>query len=213
MKLFEIILTPLQRVIFYPFSGADFEFIKSVPDNLETHNTTYIFCSVATNEDFQILDNQTALFNSIDFMENAMGLAGLSVSEKYELDEKFNATFYKFKSGEKLVFVKENAFEFIEQLIDLNIPLWLFNLVLKGCGSFEQQVIPIIEKIYNPLNPSFQFIIAHDNFAVVTENYIKQTNNPYKAFQLKETLSTENNLYIFKSNDFIYNDDFWIKVK
>ena len=212
MKLQDLLSVP-RHVIFYPFSGADFDFIKLVKDKDETKNALYIYCTIATREEHDS-HNFPGCFDSIDFLENKMGLSGLKIINAINLENDFDATYYEFESGVKLVFVKYDVFSFMKYLKQTNAPLSNFNTVFKMCGNSDN-VIPIVREIHNSSDITNQFIIVDDTFVNDVIGYFESIHNPTNSYQIKEDFDKD--LFILKTANYslpeIEGGIDWIRVK
>lgn len=197
MKLEDLLLLN-NHVIFYPFSGADFDFIKRLKDKDETKNALYIYCTIATNEE-HVSQKFSGCFDSIDFLENKMGLSGLKNINAINLENDFDATYYEFESGVKLVFVKDDVFSFMSYLRFINAPLSNFNTVFKMCGNSDN-VIPIVREIHNPSDITNQFIIVDDTFVNDVIGYFESIHNPTNSYQIKEDFDKD--LFILKTANY-----------
>ncbi len=212
MKLEDLLLLN-NHVIFYPFSGADFGLINLIKDKDETKNALYIYCTIATREEHD-LGNFPGCFDTIDFLENKMGLSKLKISNVVKLDNVFDARYYEFESGVKLVFVKYDVFSFMSYLRFINAPLSNFNTVFKLCGS-TNNIIPIVRDIHNPADTINQFIIVDDIFLNDVKCHFESIDNPTRSYLNIEDF--DHNLFILKTANYsrpdIEEGIDWITIK
>lgn len=186
------ILSGNPRILYYPFSCTDFNFLNSLIDLLPYTVKDYLFvyCTVETDDQkSQLVGEQTNMsYYPIEFPENKMGVAGLEIINKAEINDVVNGCYYVFKNGIKLLFVREDAFRFsrlMNNLIDKNSSV---NLIIKGCGEFNN-IVPLIE-LYHPKAEASIL----DKYLVVEHIYINDLdkhysfNNPGGFYQSKEQL-------------------------
>jgi hypothetical protein len=191
MRLKEI-LSGNPRILYYPFSCTDFNFLNSLVDVLPSTVKDYIFvyCTIETDDQkSQLVGEQTNMsYYPIEFPENKMGVAGLEIINKVEINDVVKGCYYVFKNGIKLLFVREDAFRFsrlMNNLIDKNSSV---NLIIKGCGEFNN-IVPLIE-LYHPKAAASIL----DKYLVVEHIYINDLdkhysfNNPSGFYQSKEHL-------------------------
>lgn len=194
MQLIEIIKEQ-KRIIFYPFSGADFQFIGQTHDQEFTSNGLYIYCSISSIEEHNKLkdEEQSGLFDDIEFEENKMGLAGLKLNEKLKLEPPFDSTYYRFTNEVQLIIVKTNVFSLIEYFKEQAFSFSNFNLVVKGGGT-EMPVLKILD-IIHPKND-----LTKCKF-IITDSYWKRRVEEHfdglDCYKIMNHYSNQYELFIF----------------
>jgi hypothetical protein len=192
MRLKEV-LSGNPKILYYPFSCTDFNFLNSLIDVLPFTVKDYLFvyCTIETDDQkSQLVGEQTNMsYYPIEFPENKMGVAGLEIINKSEINDKVKGCYYVYKNGIKLLFVREDAFRFsrlMNSLIDNDSSV---NLIIKGCGDFNN-VVPLIE-LYHP---KVAASISLDKYMIAENIYIEDIdkhysfNNPNGFYQSKEHL-------------------------
>jgi hypothetical protein len=185
------IFTNNSKIIYYPFSCTDFNFLNSLIDVIPFTDYLFVYCTIETDDQkSQLIGEQTNMtYFPIEFSENKMGLAGLEIKNKVEINDVVKGCYYVFKNDIKLLFVREDAFRFsriMNSLIDKNSSV---NLIIKGCGEFNN-IVPLIE-LYHPKAAE---TISFDKYIVVEDIYIDELDKHYSFnnlngfYQSKERL-------------------------
>jgi hypothetical protein len=186
-------------IIFYPFSGTDFTFIKESQKESQEKNilrgALYLFCTIATREEHDNLaeQQQCGLFDEVVFEENKMGLAGLKLNEKLKLEAPFDSTYYRFTNEVQLIIVKTNVFSLIEYFKKQAVSFSNFNLVVKGGGT-EMPVLKILD-IIHPKNDltKFKFIITDSYW----KSRVKKHFDGLDCYKIMNHYSKKYGLFIF----------------
>jgi hypothetical protein len=198
MKLTEIIQQQ-SRIIFYPFSGIDFAFIKQSQEQIIHRGSLYLFCTIATREEHDNLEEQQqcGLFDEVVFEENKMGLAGLKLDEKLKLEAPFDSTYYRLTNDTQLIIIKANVFSFIEYLIKETLSLSKFNLVLKGGGTLTP-VLKILDIIHPKNDPTCcKFIITDGIWKRKVEKHFEGLD----CYKIINTYTNQSELFIFHNSE------------
>jgi hypothetical protein len=148
MKSHELIKNHEGIIFFYPFSGTDFEIIKELNNLAKAYSkkALFIYCSFGGNfEEFERFasDNPTitrGLYTDVNYIENKLGLKGIEIASSQKLiDTTFDASYYTFDDTE-LIFVKGEAFHYIDHLLNEGIDLYKLNLVLSYAEGFNEKL-------------------------------------------------------------------------
>lgn len=185
------IFTNNSKIIYYPFSCTDFNFLNSLIEILPFTDYLFVYCTIETDDQkSQLLGEQTNMsYYPIEFSENKMGVSGLEIINKVEINDVVKGCYYVFKNDIKLLFVREDAFRFsrlMNSLIDKNSSV---NLIIKGCGEFNN-IVPLIELYHSKAAAS----ISLDKYIIAENTYIDDIdkhysfNNPNSFYQNKEHL-------------------------
>ena len=190
-------LKQYQQVLFYPFSGSDFEIINHLKLHKYPTKVLYLFCSIATLDEHDKLqaEEQCGLFDNVEFLENKMGLKGFALNEKSKLDSPFDSYFYKLENDAELIFVKANVFSLLEYLNTEKHTLSNFNLLIKGGGRDT----PIF-KIFDFIHPNF---VLTDNY---WRNMIQKHFEGKNCYQICNEYETEFHIFHFSKVTRIMHD-------
>lgn len=200
MKTHEIINNHDGLVFFYPFSGTHFEIIKPLNDAVSGLNKKilYVYCSIGgTQEEFDNWSNNNPLargnYEEVHFTENKLGLKKIKIEKSEKLtDEEIDARYYSFENCE-LVYVKGEAFKFIEYLSNNEIDTLKLNLILSFALGFDDVLKALILKFHpisiieNVENKSKMLIVNNLYLNEVIELF-SQTTSYQSSLDIEEKL-------------------------
>ena len=158
MKSHELIKNHEGIIFFYPFSGSHFEIIKELKNLATVFNekALFVYCSFGGyQEEYENFtnDNQSiarGLFTDVDNIENKLGLKSIEISSSQKLtDTNFDASYYTFDDTE-LIFVKGEAFHYIDNLLNEGIDIYKLNLILSYAEGLDEKLKKLILKFSQP---------------------------------------------------------------
>jgi hypothetical protein len=158
MKTHELIKNHKGLIFFYPFSGTDFKIITELKNLATVFNkkALFVYCSFGgSQQEFEYFKNENydkarGLHTDTSNIENKLGLQGIEISTFQKLtDVNFDASYYSFDDVE-LIFVRGEAFHFIECLQIEGIDLFNLNLILSYAQGFDEELKKLILKFSKP---------------------------------------------------------------
>ena len=158
MKTHELIKNHKGLIFFYPFSGTDFKIITELKNLATVFNkkALFVYCSFGgSQQEFENFENENfgkarGLHTDASNIENKLGLQGIEISSFQKLkDVNFDASYYSFDDVE-LIFVRGEAFHFIECLQTEGIDLFNLNLILSYARGFDEELKKLILKFSKP---------------------------------------------------------------
>lgn len=198
MKTHEIINNHEGLIFFYPFSGTHFEIIKPLNDAISGLNKKilYVYCSIGgTQEEFDNwrINNPLArgLYEEVHFTENKLGLKRIKIETFERLtDVEFDARHYSFENCE-LVYVKVEAFNFIEYLEHNMIDIVKMNLIFSFAGGFDDVLKALILK-FHPIKAiednenSPKMIVVNNHYVDELKELFKHSTFYQYSLEIKE---------------------------
>lgn len=225
MKSHELIKNHEGIIFFYPFSGTHFEIIKELNNLAKAYSkkALFVFCSYGGNfEEFERFasDNQSitrGLYTDVHFIENKLGLKSIEISSAEKLtDTTFDAAYYTFDDTE-LIFVKGEAFSYIDHLLKEGIDIYKLNLILSLAHGFDEVLKNLILKFTQP--SAHEKIEFEPKMITINNHYLEDVEELFsgseyyqwrKEFEVKQ-LGVINTYSDFFTILFEKNEDYLIQ--
>lgn len=196
MKINEIIKNHDGTIFFYPFSGSHFEILEKI-NTFFSNKPLFIYCSFGgIQEEFDNwrIDNPHArgLHTDVDFIENKLGLKNFEIVSFQKLaDANVDASYYTSYNAE-LIFVKGEAFEFIDYILNEGIDLLKMNLILSYAQGFDEVLKSLIFKFHLPNSKERyvpKMIVINNQYLNDVKELFLETNSYQIQTEFEETVS------------------------
>jgi hypothetical protein len=179
MKTHELIKNHEGLIFFYPFSGTHFKITEELK-NLAKHfnqKCLFVYCSFGGNiDDYEQMENKNkpivrGLYTDVHFIENKLGLDKIEISSSQKLsDENFDARFFTF-GDTGLIFVKSEAFYFMDHLTNKGIEMNSMNLILSYAQGFDEVLKNLTLQFIHP--QAIEGNVHEPKTIILNKHYLK----------------------------------------
>jgi hypothetical protein len=205
MKVHELIKNHDGLVFFYPFSGIHFDIINPLKSAITGLNrkVLFVYCSIGgSQEEFDnwSINNPLALgrYEDVNYTENKLGLKKIKIESCQKLtDEEFEANYYSFDNCE-LIFIKGEAFKFIDYLRELDVDLVKMNLILSYAYGFGDVLKALILK-FHPIRTNeddekkTKILVINNHYLDDIKELYSQTTCYQYSFEIEERAEDNRN--------------------